>query len=505
MTERPSRSGSGRAGGGERRRPPRSVQAPSERRRTEDVARGAAFDVLREVADSDAYANLVLPPLLRARRIVGRDAGFATELAYGTLRLRGRYDAIIAQVASRELGTIDPPVLDLLRLGTHQLLGMRVPAHAAVSETVALARSRAGVGSAQFVNAVLRKIALHDTAEWLALIESGARHDELETLAIRESHPSWIVRALREALVGHGRPAAELEALLHADNEAPEVTLVARPGLVEREELLAELRSGARVGPWTPTAIRLTGGDPGAIRAVRDGRAGVQDEGSQLVTLALVAAELTTESAADAPGERWLDLCAGPGGKAALLAALAAQQGAHLVANEVLPHRALLVERSLAAIPDGVAEVRCGDGRAIGGEEPGHYDRVLLDAPCTGLGALRRRPEARWRRSPADLSALGVLQRQLLGSAIDACRPGGVVAYVTCSPHVAETTLVVKDVLRKRTDAEVIDATAAVVAASRGQIDLGPGPSVQLWPHVHRTDAMHLTLIRRTAAPGAVR
>src|SRR5450756_410935 len=102
----------------------------------------------------------------------------------------------------------------------------------------------------------LRKIALHDTAEWLAVIESGARHDELETLAIRESHPSWIVRALREALVGHGRPAAELEALLHADNEAPEVTLVARPGLVEREELLAELRSGARVGPWTPTAIR---------------------------------------------------------------------------------------------------------------------------------------------------------------------------------------------------------------------------------------------------------
>ncbi|HEY5435579.1 MAG TPA: transcription antitermination factor NusB, partial [Candidatus Limnocylindrales bacterium] len=336
MTERPPGGDPGR---GARHRPARSVQTPAQRRRIEDVARGAAFDVLREVADSDAYANLVLPPMLRARRITGRDAGFATELAYGTLRLRGRYDAIIAQVASRDLATIDPPVLDLLRLGSHQLLGMRVPAHAAVSETVALARSRAGAGSAQFVNAVLRKVSGRELAEWLATIDATMPNDPLEALAVRESHPSWILRALREALVGHGRAASELEALLRADNEAPEVTLVARPGLVEAADLIAELHGSARPGPWTPTAVRMSGGDPGAIRAVRDGRAGVQDEGSQLVTLALVAADVTTAGGPDA-GETWLDLCAGPGGKAALLAALAAQRGARLVANEVLPHRA---------------------------------------------------------------------------------------------------------------------------------------------------------------------
>lgn len=502
MTERPAGGDPSRV---VRHRPARSVQTPAQRRRIEDVARGAAFDVLREVADSDAYANLVLPPLLRARRITGRDAGFATELAYGTLRLRGRYDAIIAQVASRDLATIDPPVLDLLRLGCHQLLSMRVPAHAAVSETVALARSRAGAGSAQFVNAVLRKISVRDSAEWLAAIGGVAPGDPLEALAIRASHPSWIVRGLREALIGHGRAAAELEALLQADNEAPEVTLVARPGLVERDDLVAELHGSARPGPWTPTAVLLSGGDPGAIRAVRDGRAGVQDEGSQLVTLALVAAEVQSPGGSDGAGEVWLDLCAGPGGKAALLAALAAQRGARLVANEALPHRALLVERSLVAIPPGVVEVRCGDGRAIGAQEPGRYHRVLLDAPCTGLGALRRRPEARWRRVPADLSALGVLQRELLGSAIDACRPGGVVAYVTCSPHLAETTLVVKDVLRKRADAGVIDATAAVRSVSGGAIDVGSGPSVQLWPHLHGTDGMHLTLIRRTSGDGTAR
>src|SRR5665811_122688 len=179
-------------------------------------------------------------------------------------------------------------------------LGMRVPAHAAVSETVALARARAGAGSAQFVNAVRRKISGRELAGWLATIDATMPNDPLEALAVRESHPSWILRALREALVGHGRQAAELEALLRADNEAPEVTLVARPGLVEAADLIAELHGSARPGPWTPTAVRMSGGDPGAIRAVRDGRAGGQGEGSQLVTRALVAADVTTAGGPDA-------------------------------------------------------------------------------------------------------------------------------------------------------------------------------------------------------------
>ncbi len=208
----------------------------------------------------------------------------------------------------------------------------------------------------------------------------------------------------------------------------------------------------------------------------------------------------------DGPDARWLDLCAGPGGKAALLAALAGERGATLVANEVQPHRARLVERALRAVPDGVVErVRTGDGREVGTEEPAAYDRVLVDAPCTGLGALRRRPESRWRRTPADLGTLTVLQRELLSSALDAVRPGGVVAYVTCSPHLAETRLVVDDVLRRRDDAERIDARSAVRDAlvPGADIDLGApsggahGLDMQLWPHVHGTDAMHLTLLRR--------
>ena len=479
----------------------RSAAAPSQRARRGDAPRTAALETLRAVADSDAYANLVLPPLLRQRRLHGRDAAFATELTYGTLRLRGRYDAVLAQVVDRDLDRLDPVVLDLLRLGAHQLLGMRVPVHAAVSETVALTREQAGAGAAQLVNAVLRRVSERSLDEWLDRIGEAADAtgtDPTARLAAVESHPAWVVRAFREALVGHGRTADELTAALEVDNRAPAVTLVARPGMVTVAELVA---NGTDVvpGALARTAAVLRAGDPGDVPAVRDGLAGVQDEGSQLVTLALAAAPL------DGTDERWLDLAAGPGGKATLLAALAAERGARLVANEVHPHRAELVRQSLRAVPaTAVEEVRVGDGRQVGAQEPGAYDRVLLDAPCTGLGALRRRPESRWRRTPADLAALGGLQRALLTSALEAVRPGGVVAYVTCSPHLAETTLVVTDVLRAAaragTRAEVVDARAVVlglVPPGAAAPDLPERPQVQLWPHVHGTDAMHLTLLRR--------
>ncbi|WP_029287300.1 RsmB/NOP family class I SAM-dependent RNA methyltransferase [Cellulomonas sp. HZM] len=495
---RDRRDASGRERGAARAqgRTSRTAQAPSQRRRSGDAARSAAFDVLRAVDGSDAYANLVLPPMLRERGIHGRDAGFATELAYGTLRLRGRYDAVVEQAAGRPVDRIDPPVLDLLRLGTHQLLGMRVPPHAAVSETVGLARERAGAGAAQFVNAVLRAVGRDDLDGWLRTIGDAADpagSDEVARLAVVESHPVWVARALREALVAHGRAADELAALLAADNAAPRVSLVARPGLAEVDEL-----GGGEPGRVSPLAVTLPGGDPAAIDAVRDGRAGVQDEGSQLVALALARAPL------DGPDDRWLDLCAGPGGKAALLAALAAQRGARLVANEVQPHRARLVRQALRAVPtEAVEQVRTGDGRQIGADEPGSFDRVLLDAPCTGLGALRRRPESRWRRTPADLAVLTGLQRELLVSALTAVRPGGLVAYVTCSPHQAETLLVVKDALRAAGKVGVVaeraDARAVVQACAPRSLDLPDRPDVQLWPHVHGTDAMHLTLLRRTS------
>ncbi len=496
----PRRNAAGRQRGPVRDQ--KSAQAPAERRRGTDPARQVAFEVLRDVTENDAYANLVLPSALRRAQVRGRDAAFATELTYGTLRMQGRYDAIISQCIDRPLAKLDPPVLDVLRLGTHQLMAMRVPPHAAVSETVGLARAVVGAGSAQFVNAVLRAVSKESLDTWLTRIGAApdaTGTDELKALATAESHPEWIVRAMREALVATGREPAELGDLLAANNEAPQVTLVGRPGLVTVAELANEVsqlsgpdRITVTPGRYAETAGVLSGSDPAQIPAVRAGAAGVQDEGSQLVTLAFVDVPM------DGPDERWLDMCAGPGGKAALLAAIAGERGARVVANEVATHRAGLVEKALNAVPaDAVEEVRVGDGRQIGDLEPGAYDRVLVDAPCTGLGALRRRPESRWRRTPKDLAVLTGLQRELLTAALQAVRPGGVVAYVTCSPHLAETQLAVSDVISGRDDVETLDARRAVRGVAQEAIDLPDRLDVQLWPHVHGTDAMHLTLLRR--------
>ena len=461
-------------------RPPRSGgPAKTYRRPTPDAARKAAFDLLRAVDERSAYANLVLPTMLRERGLTGRDAAFATELAYGTLRGRGTYDEVLAACVDRPLAQLDPPVLDLLRLGAHQLLAMRVPVHAAVGATVELARASVGDGRASLVNAVLRKVSTCDLQQWLARVAGDRERDPVAFLAVTYSHPTWVVEAMRDALAGS---LSAVEAMLASDNVPAAVTLVARPGRCTVTELE---EAGAEPGRWSPLAARMPGGDPGKLPAVRDGRAGVQDEGSQLVALALTLVSL------DGPDVRWLDLCAGPGGKAALLGAIAVRRGARLLAAELAPHRARLVRHSVA----DTAMVVVADGTA-GPWRPGTFDRVLADVPCSGLGALRRRPEARWRRQPADVAALARLQRQLLDAAIDSTRPGGLVAYVTCSPHLAETVAVVGDAVRRRGDVEQIDARPYFP----GVPDLGSGPHVQLWPHVHETDAMFTALLRRTEA-----
>ncbi|APH01595.1 methyltransferase [Janibacter indicus] len=499
------RQGGGGAGGsrgGHRGPRQKSRTAPSARSRQGDLPRSTALRVLRAVSHEGAYANLELPKALRRARLSGRDAGFATELTYGTLRMQGLYDAIIAEAAQRPVSKLDGGVLDVLRMGVHQVLGMRVPEHAAADQSVALARSVAGQGAAGLVNAVMRRIGERLREEWLEAVVPT--EPVVERLSVAQSHPVWVVKALRQALIGHGVATAEsadtvLEDLLAAHNVPADVTLVARPGLATVDELLA---AGAQPGRWSPFAVELESGAPGDLEAVRDSRAAVQDEGSQLLALALAAAPVTPRS--DGAPERWLDLCAGPGGKAGLLAALALQQDADLVANEVSEHRTDLVRQSLRPALTAAGEagreivVRTGDGREAGQEEPEAYDRVLVDAPCTGLGALRRRPEARWRRQPGDLVGLGPLQRELLASAIDATRPGGVIAYATCSPHLSETTFVVRDVLKKRDDVEAIDARELLAGAAVDELTgLGEGPHAQLWPHLHGTDGMFLALLRK--------
>ncbi|MGV9676793.1 RsmB/NOP family class I SAM-dependent RNA methyltransferase [Nocardia sp. NPDC003482] len=433
-----------------------------------------ARDLLRVVRERDAYANLVLPKMIRDRGLSGRDAAFATELGYGACRSLGFLDAVIEAGAGRAVEEIDGPLLDVLRLGAYQILRTRVGAHAAVDTSVALARAEFGQGRAGFVNAVLRRVAERGPDEW---VERLAPPDPVGHLAFEYAHPTWIAQAFADAL---GARAGELRELLAADDERPAVHLVARPGEITAEELA--LVTGGEEGRWSPYAVYLDGGDPGKLEPVREGMAAVQDEGSQLVALALTRAPLLGPDTG-----RWLDLCAGPGGKAALLGALADIDGYHLDAVEQAAHRAELVRTATRGLP---VTVHVTDGRASG-LAPG-YDRILVDAPCTGLGALRRRPEARWRRTPADVRDLTVLQRELLGAAWGLLRPGGVVVYSTCSPHLPETVAVVGDLVR-RADAEQLDARELLP----GVTDVGDGPAAQLWPHRHGTDAMFLAALRK--------
>jgi 16S rRNA (cytosine967-C5)-methyltransferase len=463
-------------------------QAPGRRRRSDPVRR-AAYDVLAAVDQRDAYANLLLPALLRERGIEGRDAALATELTYGTLRGRQTYDAILGVCSDRPPDQMDPPVREVLRLGAHQLLATRVASHAAVATSVDLAKDVAGLRPAGFVNAVLRRIGTREMAEWLEIIAPDRSADPAGFLAATYSYPRWVVEAFGAALGDEGG-LTETEDTLAAGNQRPRTTLAAIPGLAEPAELAGE---PAR---WSPSAVVLEGGDPGALAAVAEGRGFVQDEASQLVAIALAGAPLT------GPDRAWLDLCAGPGGKAAMLAGLGTGRGARLLASDARPHRAGLTRTHLRRLP--AAAAIAADGRR-GAWRPGAFDRVLADVPCTGLGALRRRPEARWRKSPDDITGLGGLQRDLLGAAIDAARPGGVVAYVTCSPHLAETRDVVRDVTAARGDVTLLDAPeilAGALAAQGGPGDVPglrtpDGPYVQFWPHRHGTDAIFLALLRR--------
>ena len=437
-----------------------------------DRPRRAALAVLAALRHG-GYTQLALAEQLRATRLTGREAAFTTELVNGTARTLGTLDRIIEAAAGRSLGSLQPGVVDLLRLGSYQWLRMRVPAHAAVATSVDLAGQTVGRRVTGVINAVLRRVTAHTWPGWLDQLAVGL--EPADELGLRNCHPRWIVEALAEVL-----PSDEVAAALAANNVAPTPTLVVRPGLATRQELLID---GGQPTPYSPWGV-IRPGDPAEVAAVREGRAGVQDEGSQLVTQLLVNAS----SQADGP---WLDACAGPGGKAALLTGLAGPAGPVVLAAELRPHRAEMVRRTLLVYGDHPAVVVADATQPAWGRG---FARVLVDAPCSGLGALRRRPEARWRKQAADLTQLAELQVRLLSRAVESTRPGGVVAYVTCSPVAAETVAVVRAVAARH-PVDILDAPAWLPNVPNTQAHTDPR-FVQLWPHRHGTDAMFAALLR---------
>jgi 16S rRNA (cytosine967-C5)-methyltransferase len=424
-----------------------------------------AFEVLAEVELQGAYSNLLLPKALTESSLDDKDRAFATELVYGTLRMQGRHDHFISAASDRILEQIDPKALIVLRLGSHQLKEMRVPSHAAIYESVELAKKVVGKSTASFVNAILRKI---DSLDFEQLSKPT---QEYSRLALEYSHPEWIVSSYFDSL----KNSSEVISLLQANNNPAKPTLIAWPGLATQ----GELQGAGALAIATSSVATTFDGNPGDIAAIRERRAGVQDLGSQLVV----------EKFYDQfkPNLRWLDLCAGPGGKAAYLSALLKRDGGFLLANENSNERAKLVSQ---VIHHG--EVNVCDGRYMP-DELGKFDRILLDAPCTGIGALRRRPEVRWRRSLQDLKNLTALQSELLESATRLLSPGGIIAYVTCSSHQAETKFQIRSFLKQHSN-----FTRIPVNDHRADID----GDLQLWPHRDGTDAMFLSHLKSKESVG---
>jgi 16S rRNA (cytosine967-C5)-methyltransferase len=423
----------------------------------EASSRQIAFEALFEVIANEKYSNILLPQMLQKSQLESRDRAFVTELVYGTLRQQGFLDSAIKKYADRSIADIDLKIMIVLRLGTYQLLILKSPAHAAVSESVNLAKIVAGSSSASFVNALLRRIS--EDLEFQPAEQSE-----------QFSHPQWIIDAYASALKDEDLVRKQL----NANNLPAKPTLIAWPGLAKVEELEQE---GANHIPGSRYALSSPG-NPGSLAAIRERRAGVQDYGSQLVVENFVAT--------DTGGLTWLDMCAGPGGKAAYLEALLIHENRDpklLIANELSKERSKLVQQVVRSTKVVNFDARYLDRELS--ESESKFDRILIDAPCTGLGALRRRPEVRWRRSPQDLPSLTKLQRDLLESAKKLLKPKGIIGYATCSPHLAETKWQINSFLKDNPEFR------------RVPVDVSPDKDgdMQLWTFRDGTDSMFLSLL----------
>lgn len=421
------------------------------------------------VDQEGGYANLITPRELRKAKLEPRDSAFVTELVYGTIRKRSLYDAIIESAAARKLMKIDPLPLNILRLTAHQLLTLETAPHAAVDTAVRLAVKNRHGSASGFVNAVARRISEKSMREWVHNLTQIL--EPIDALSIKFAHPRWIV----ESYLARLGNLDEVERELIANNVNPLTTAVVYPG----DEWSRSTLEASQSALWS-ASCRYVEGNPELLPEIRSGAAGIQDQGSFLVAQAL--ARVPTQAKGDG---LWLDMCAGPGGKAALLDRWATQSGNTFLGLEISEHRAALINRvSRSVVVADSAQPPIREGGAV---------KILLDAPCSGLGALRRRPDARHRKTRAGVIELVQLQRSLLKSAIEMLADGGVLGYVTCSPVIEETESNTAWLLEQFREMELIDARPYFPS----DMQFGESFDVQLWPGKHKTDAMYLALFKK--------
>ena len=446
--------------------------------------RRIALDILDRVDRRDAYADALLNARLREAGLTHADRALLTQTVYGTLRWRGRIDWVLNRLLRNPLAELEPIVRNLLRLGAYELLFLdRVPAYATVNELVGLGRRRAGPGKARLVNAILREIARRERDAWSPPAETGNAAD----LAALVSHPPWLVDLWRKQF-----GAVESRRLMEANNWEAPLVLRANRRRIGRDDLVERLCAhgfDAQPGKWSPLAVRVRGAaSPGGLAELQDGLCQVQGEASQAVSLL----------AGPRPGMRVLDVCAAPGGKTTHMAELMDDRG-EVVACDVSGRGLSRLAENARRLGLGCIRAQVCDATDGLPGEPGAFDRVLVDAPCSGLGTLRGHPEIRWRRTPEDLHRLAGLQARILDRACQQVRPGGVLVYATCTLSPIENEQVVEEFLARHGDFAVDDAVPHLPEAARAMTS---GPYLLALPNRHDTDGFFAARMRRRP-PGA--
>jgi 16S rRNA (cytosine967-C5)-methyltransferase len=454
-----------------------AVPRPASRGRRAS-ARGVALAVLLRVETTDAYADRLLETLVDRAGLDARDRGLAMELALGTLRWQRRLDWALARVSRRPLDNLAPWVRALLRLTAYQLAFLdRIPPWAAVHEAVELAKRRRSPGATTFVNGVLRTLAT-EPRPWPV----PAAADPVEALALRASHPTWLV----DRWWARYGPA-EAEALALAMSEAPPLVVRANTLRMPVAAVAAALRRAgvdARPTRFAPEGFLLErAGDLRRLAPLREGSITVQDEAAIMVGHAL----------GPRPGETVADVCAAPGTKTTHLAALMENRG-RIVAADPHAGRLALLREACQRLGAGIVEPRLADAVTLAGDLGPACDRVLVDAPCSNLGVLRRNPDGKWRRRPDDFRRLVPAQAAILEAAARLVRPGGVLVYATCSLEPEENEGVVAALRARRPDFASDPLPPAVPGACRAAPDL-----LRMTPHHHGSDGFTAHRLRRRA------
>ena len=436
-------------------------------------ARDTALRVLSAGRTASAWADASLKAQLRRDGLTGADAALATRIVYGVLQNRALLDFYLGAYCSQKLSRLQPPLADILRIGAYQILFLdKVPDRAAVNESVELAKKNGRGAASGLVNAVLRKLSLNK-----AQLPAIPERDEVQALSIRYSHPKWLVRRLL-ALLGR----EEAESFLAADNAVAPLTVQVNTLRTTAAALTARLADAgvtAAAHPWVPDCLELTGsGDLTELDAFREGLFFVQDPAAKLVSLI----------AAPQKGGRVIDVCAAPGGKS-FGAAVAMGDEGEILACDLHENKLKRIEEGAARLGLKSIQTFAADGTVFRPEWADSADTVLVDAPCSGLGIIRKKPDVRYK-SPDDLFTLTVAQAAILENAARYVRPGGVLLYSTCTILPEENGQVVDGFLAGHPDfSRETFALPAPVGEQPGELTL--------WPHRHGTDGFYICRLRR--------